>query len=247
MPAAGYRGGLSLYDAGESCCYWSSTPYESKFDDAYGLELDGSYHCVNWYSRSYGQSVRPVLGNQNESNKINGYEYVDLGLPSGLKWATCNVGASSPEEYGDYYAWGEIETKSEYTNDNSKTYGKSMSDISRNAMCDVACAKWGGSWRLPTKKELEELESKCKWKWTTINGKKGYKVTGPNGNSIFLPAAGFRDGSWFFGTGNTSYYCSSTPDESYDGYSYYLNFNSSVHDVYSNHRDRGRSVRPVSE
>ncbi|MBO7283756.1 MAG: PEGA domain-containing protein, partial [Bacteroidales bacterium] len=129
------------------------------------------------------EEIKSILaGSKTKSSTINGHEYVDLGLPSGLKWATCNVGASSPEEYGDYYAWGEIETKSEYTKDNSKTRGKSMSDISGNTMYDVACAKWGGSWRLPTKKELEELESKCKWEWTTINGKKGYKVTGPHGN-----------------------------------------------------------------
>ena len=188
-----------------------------------------------------------VIIQQQPLPTINGYEYVDLGLPSGLKWATCNVGASSPEEYGDYYAWGEVETKSEYTIDNSKTYGKSMSDISGNSTYDVARAKWGGSWRLPTKKELEELESKCTWKWTTQNGMEGYKVTGPNGNSIFLPAAGCRDGSSLYGAGEYVFCWSSTPYESSDDLAYVLIFGSAIRDVYFDYRNRGQSVRPVSE
>ena len=178
---------------------------------------------------------------------INGHEYVDLGLPSGLKWATCNVGAGLPEEYGDYYAWGEIETKSEYTEDNSKTCYRRMSDISGNSTYDVARSKWGGSWRLPTKEEFSELRQKCKWQWTTQNGKKGYKVTGPNGNSIFLPAAGLRDGSSFDSAGEEGYYWSSTPYESNDYNAYSLYFGSSRHFVYWGYRYYGRSVRPVSE
>ena len=178
---------------------------------------------------------------------INGHEYVDLGLPSGLKWATCNVGASLPEEYGDYYAWGEVKTKNKYTEDNSKTYGKSMSDISGHSKYDVARAKWGGSWRLPTKKELEELKNNCKWEWTTINGKEGYKVTGPNGNSIFLSAAGGRDGSSLYYARDYGYYWSSTPDDSYVQHAYHLYFNSSSRNVSWSSRINGLSVRPVSE
>ncbi len=188
-----------------------------------------------------------VAVTSSKSGTINGHEYVDLGLPSGLKWATCNVGASLPEEYGDYYAWGEIETKSEYTKDNSKTYRKSMSDILGNSIYDVARAKWGGSWRLPTEKELEELESKCTWEWTTQNGKKGYKVTGPNGNSIFLPAAGCRYGSSLCLAGERGYYWSSTPNESNDYSAYHLLFNSSNRVVNWDDRYYGQSVRPVSE
>lgn len=95
------------------------------------------------------------------------HEYVDLGLPSGTKWATCNVGANIPEEYGDFYAWGEITTKSEYTTENCVTYGESMDDISGNPNYDVARAKWGGSWRMPTKSEMRELVYNCNWTWTT--------------------------------------------------------------------------------
>ena len=188
-----------------------------------------------------------VAVTSSKSGTINGHEYVDLGLPSGLKWATCNVGANSPKGYGDYYAFGEIETKSEYTVENSKTRGKSMSDISGNAMYDVVRAKWGGSWRLPTEKNLEELKTNCKWEWTTIKGKKGYKVTGPSGNSIFLPAVGCRHRSLLLSAGEDGDYWSSTPYGSGDNCAYYLTFNSSGHNVDWNGRYYGRSVRPVSE
>lgn len=124
--------------------------------------------------------------------KYNGHAYVDLGLS--VKWATCNVGASSPEEYGNYYAWGETTTKSSYTEDNSKTDGVSMSSsIAGDASYDAARANWGGTWRLPTASESQELIDNCTWTWTTQGGKNGYKVTSEkNGNSIFLPAAGCR-------------------------------------------------------
>ena len=177
-----------------------------------------------------------------EKAKYNGHEYVDLGLS--VKWATCNVGASKPEDYGNYYAWGETSTKSSYTSDNSKTYRKQMNDIKGNSQYDAARANWGGTWRLPTKAELEELKNKCTWTWTTQNGVKGCKVTGPNGNSIFLPAAGFRASS-LIDAGESGNYCSSTPDES--DYAYRLNFGSGFQYVYRSHRYFGRSVRPVIE
>ena len=182
-----------------------------------------------------------------KSNSINGYDYVDLGLPSGLKWATCNVGASSPEEYGDYYAWGEVETKSSYTEENSITYGKSMSDISGNPTYDVARKKWGSSWRLPTKAEFQELRDKCKWQRITLGGKEGYKVIGPNGNSIFLPAAGSHSWSSLYYAGEFGDYWSSTPYESDDRLAYNLYFTSSDRGVDWFIRSNGKSVRPVSE
>ena len=179
--------------------------------------------------------------------EINGHEYVDLGLS--VKWATCNVGASSPEEYGDYFAWGETKTKtkSSYDSDNSVTYGKQMSDIKGDSHYDAARSNWGGTWRLPTEAELEELENKCIWKWTTQNGVKGYKVTGPNGNSIFLPAAGVRLGSSLDRAGEYGFYWSSSPDESNSIIAYCLYFNSSVQSVDWYPRPNGLSVRPVAE
>ena len=175
------------------------------------------------------------------------HEWVDLGLPSGLKWATCNVGASKPEDYGNYYAWGETSTKSSYTRDNSKTYGKSMGDIKGNSNYDAATANWGGNWRQPTEAEQQELIDKCTWTWTTQNGVNGYNVEGPSGASIFLPAAGCRRGSSLSSAGSFGGYWSSTPNESnsYDAYGLY--FGSGRHDMGDLSRDDGLSVRPVLE
>lgn len=187
----------------------------------------------------------------------NGHEYVDLGLPSGLKWATCNVGANKPEDYGDYFAWGETETKTEYSEGNSLTQEHSISELRRRGIVDgnnrltssydAARAKWGRSWRMPTKEELEELKKNCRWEWTTQNGVKGYKVTGPNGNSIFLPVAGRRGRSSLIYAGEYGFYWSSTPDESDSYYAYGLYFYSSKHYVSSDYRGLGQSVRPVLE
>ena len=178
--------------------------------------------------------------------QINGHDYVDLGLPSGLKWATCNVGASRPEDYGDYYAWGEIQTKSEYTEENSLTYRKDIGNISGNSRYDVARAQWGSSWRLPTLAEIKELKDQCKWEWTTVGGHEGYRVTGPNGNSMFLPAAGYRYGTGVNGQGSRGDFWAGTL---YEGVSVsracYLYSGSASWDHGS--RGFGRSVRPVSE
>ena len=176
---------------------------------------------------------------------INGHQWVDLGLS--VKWATCNVGASSPSDYGGYYAWGETRTKSEYTEDNSSTYGINIGDISGDIRYDAARANWGGTWRLPTQAEMQELIGKCTWTWTSQGGHNGYRVTGPNGSSIFLPAAGYRGGSSLNLAGDACSYWSSTPDESDAGNAYALYFFSS--DLSRGWDDRyyGQSVRPVSD
>ena len=195
---------------------------------------------------------------------INGHEWVDLGLPSGLKWATCNVGASSPEDYGNYYAWGETTTKSTYTKDNSLTYELNESQLQSQGYIDgsgnltpshnAATANWGGSWRMPTETELEELKNKCTWTWTTQNGVNGCKVMGPNGNSIFLPAAGHRSGSSLKLDGYHGDYWSSTPNDDYDvsfsddGGAYSLDFYDGFEGVnWYDYRSVGLTVRPITE
>lgn len=123
---------------------------------------------------------------------VNGHEYVDLGLS--VKWATCNVGAALPSDCGDYYAWGETTSKREYDRDNSVMYEQHIFDIVGNIFYDVARAKWGGGWRLPTETEMQELVDKCDWEWITINDNRVCKVTSRvNGESIFLPAAGLYE------------------------------------------------------
>ena len=193
----------------------------------------------------------PVLEEQSEPVKaattgsINGHEWVDLGLS--VKWATMNVGANNPGDYGDYFAWGEVRTKSVYWTDNNKTWEKTMGNISGNSQYDAARYHWGGSWRLPTKKELEELKDKCRWTWTEQDGHNGYRVVGPNGNSIFLPAAGYRklDSTLFDGTDGS--YMSGSPDESSTQLAYRLYFSDDSRRVDSTVRINGISVRPVSE
>ena len=179
------------------------------------------------------------------TGELNGYEWVDLGLS--VRWATCNVGASVPLEYGDYYAWGEIETKMEYTEETSLAFGVGMDDIIGNPQYDAARAAWGSGWRLPTEQELLELVEECIWELIFLDGMAGYKVTGPNGNSIFLPAAGYRYESSLYRVGESGYYWSSTPYESDARLAYYLGFSIVSYSASWCGRYNGTSVRPVTD
>ena len=166
-------------------------------------------------------------------------EYVDLGLPSGTLWATRNIGANSSEESGDYFAWGETEPKEEYYMSNYKWYdydnelytkyctdsGYGMIDDKElEPRDDAAWANWGPSWRMPSLEQLRELKEKCSWEWLERNGTSGYLVTGPNGNTIFLPAAGEAS---FPNAEGEGYYWSRTLGPSSDpSKAYSLSFNS---------------------
>ena len=230
------------------------------FDKSAGSPKSGPSDDSSNIKKTSTSNEETVIETSERKNEINGHEYVDLGLPSGLKWATCNVGASRPEEYGDYFAWGEVEPKEEYTEENyrhfavkrgflgiKRTEYEFIGDDISGTEYDAARANWGGSWRLPTKAELKELVQNCTWSWTAQGGKRGYKVTGPNGNSIFLPAAGYRCGSSLSRAGGYGSYWSSTPFESDTNYAYRLYCDSSDQSVYWFYRYYGRSVRPVSE
>ena len=183
---------------------------------------------------------------QTTTGTIAGHDYVDLGLS--VKWATCNVGASSPSAYGNYYAWGETTTKSTYTEYNNKTDNKNIGNIAGNPAYDAARANWGGSWRMPTEAEMEELINKCTWTWTSQGGHNGYKVTSKtNGNSIFLPAAGWRKESSIMNAGDGGGYWSSAPFEGDAQVSCRLFFYNGYHDTVWYYRYSGQNVRPVSE
>lgn len=177
---------------------------------------------------------------------INNYEFVDLGLPSGLKWATMNVGANKPSDYGNYYAWGETSTKTEYAYHNSVTWGEeSLFDISADPKYDVATAKWGSSWRIPSTTNFDELFHKCTWTWTKMDGQYGYQVTGPNGNSIFLPASGYIEGTTKYDCdiGGSYWSCNHYNKNQ----SKFLQFRSSFKGIAEYKRYFGLTVRPVSE
>ena len=200
------------------------------------------------------------VGNATAQQK---HEYVDLGLPSGTLWAACNIGAANPEDYGDYFAWGETSTKSDYTWGNYKYcrdydshkltkyvylpgwgyngFTDQLSTIEKSD--DVAYQKWGSDWCMPTWVQFFELEKNCTWTWTSRNGKNGYEVKGRNGNTIFLPAAG-EEGRWDVGA--RGYYWSSSRNKTYSENAEALCITSSeINEMYSSGRNNGYSVRPV--
>ena len=199
------------------------------------------------FHMSLSQCAQKQTKSQVTTGTHAGHEWVDLGLS--VKWATCNVGANTPVEYGNYYAWGETSTKSNYDEDNCKTWERSMSDISGNSSYDAARANWGGSWRLPTEDECIELFDKCDYQWTTQNGVEGMRFTSKkNGNSIFFPAAGWRSGSSTYNAGVFGFYWSSTPYESFTQLAYSLGFESEGSAItFWSYRHRGHQVRPVLE
>jgi hypothetical protein len=209
---------------------------------------------------------------------------VDLGLPSGLKWASFNLGATNPEEYGDYYAWGETEpyyelghaqsenpvwkpgkeagydwstykwcmgsknTLTKYCSNSSYGYNgfwdtKTVLDLED----DAAHVNLGSSWRMPTDAEFTELRENCTWEWTSMNGINGQKVTGPNGNSIFLPAAWYRAYSYPPGTGSSGQYWSSSLYTSHSPYARNTGFSSGNVGRAGHDRCDGLSIRPVTE
>lgn len=192
-----------------------------------------------------------------KANMHNGHEYVDLALPSGLKWATCNVGATSPELSGTYFAWGEAHFKAYFSSDTYKwSIDGSDSNFSKytpiddkttlDAADDAAAVNWGGNWRMPTSREFQELLSNCQREWTTVNGLSGCKFTSSqNGKSIFLPACGYREGADLNDLGDYGYYRSA---------SFYLIGNSvpslylnpgNTDVIYQIYRYCGESVRAV--
>ena len=180
------------------------------------------------------------------SNVINGHECVDLGLS--VKWATCNVGAEKPSDYGDYFGWGETKPKDQYTAGNSKMFERGIGDVCGNAEYDAARANWGGTWRLPTKEEIKELLERCEWIKDVQDGISGYKIRNRGtGNFIFIPAAGYRHGPSLYYAGESGYAWSSTPNESYTQSAYGLFFFSGYHYQYWYYRNYGFPVRPVTE
>jgi len=210
----------------------------------------------------------PNNGGNNESNDtLVEYEYVDLGLPSGTLWATCNVGANAPEDCGDYFAWGETAPKEVYDWSSYKYGGIvnelfAMTKYCTNSSCglddgfvdnltvleptdDAATANWGTDWRMPTKEEWKELFLKTTCVWTTQNGVDGRLLTGVNGNSIFLPATGFRIDGELIGPGLGIYWSSSLhTDFNERGWSFHFE-GDNCHVCGTYERNRGQVVRAV--
>ena len=215
------------------------------------------------------------------TGELSGHTWVDLGLPSGTRWATTNVGAENPEDYGDYYAWGETQphysvngtdttwlngyeagykwTTYRYCNGSESTLTKYCSNESYGnegftdtlttleSIDDAATANWGAGWRMPTQEELQELYDNCTREWTEQNGVSGRLLTGPNGNSIFLPAAGYRSDSSLYNAVSGGYYWSSSLNN-YPVEAWLLYFDSGYCGMYpGNYRYYGQSFRAVCQ
>ncbi len=249
----------------------SDTPVGISIDGyEFGWETWGSGLWTLYYPRTKPENPSWIInldgiGNNEEQNdekpsNTGKYTAVDLGLS--VKWATCNVGASKPEEYGDYFAWGETTTKTYYEWSTyklcessetsmlkyctSSNYGKVDNKSTIELADDAAHVNWGGSWRMPTRIEYDELCKKCIWTWTTRGGVMGYEVTSrSNGNSIFLPAAGVFGEELLSYVGSDGYYWTSSLDTGHSFGAYRLDFNSKRGDTDGCERYYGLSVRAV--
>ena len=243
LPAGGSMNGTNLMNDGVNGQYWSRSLYTTYADYGYNMLASSSGLGMAGLSRYYGYCVRPVRVKEE-------HEYVDLGLPSGTLWATCNVGANSPEEAGDYFAWGETEPKENYT---ESTYTFSIGSATElPEKNDAATANWGSKWQMPSYDQCYELSKNTTAEWTTLNGASGLKVTGNNGNSIFLPTTGYMYGNAVnYSDTNVEYWMRSRSEYDDDRACRLLMKNASFNNVwsaaynYSNYFYYGLTVRAV--
>ena len=218
------------FEAGEGLdgFYWSSLPerYDNKKASIIFVNQETAKIEIKDSERFKGLLIRPVSDSnrtisQTESmdptGTINGHDYVDLGLPSGTKWATCNLGASSPEKGGSFFAWGDTSPDGDYSGDiilyELKQEGRIDKKNNLTMASDAAHAIWGATWRIPTATEIKELKKYTTTTWTTYNGKKGCLITSKrNGKSIFIPAAGYKDYDGVNNVGESGTYWGATVD-----------------------------------
>ena len=257
LPACGAKGGTEVTYASAVGMYWTSSLTNDDPSAANSMYINQGGSDMNSSSRIAGLSVRPVKSPIYQ-------EWVDLGLPSGTKWYSCNIGATKPWEYGSYFAWGETTEKDSYdwsnyaygTRENKLTkyctdasYGLDGFEDTLTVLQssdDAATVKLGGGARMPTQTEWQELVDNCNWEWTTMNGVNGYKVTSnSNGASLFLPATGYRDGSSLGGDGTGGYYWSSSLGTGHSRYARYFRISSGGSSVYNDYRYIGFSVRAM--
>ena len=205
------------------------------YDNITGLLCYVVVFILSIISIIHKDTARKYKGNiTSRSGSINGHDYVDLGLS--VKWATCNLGASSPEQCGYYIAWGELYPKTIYSQDDY--------DCANNDVYDAVDHYRKAPWKMPNCKQMEELINKCTWEWASVNKVNGYVVTGPNGNSIFLPAYGLRFNTWFSGK-KSGMYWSSNRMKGEKSMAYNLCFNMDRIAIDKQHKYCGLNIRPV--
>ena len=238
-------------------------------EGSFTVALDELTPNTTYYVRVYAVSDHGLAYGEEQSfttldNGGGDHAYVDLGLPSGLLWATCNIGADNPEDYGDYFAWGETQPKDTYNWStyqycmgsyntltkycNNSSYGYNGFTDNLTTLLpedDAATANWGNGWRMPTKEEFEELYNNTNVTWTTQNGVNGRLFTASNGNSLFLPAAGCRNNSSLSYVGGVGCCWSSSLSTDNPNGAWYFYFYSDYYYMSNTYRYYGRSVRPV--
>lgn len=203
----------------------------------------------NQSQTSTSKNLKPQVKISEPDGFINGHGYVDLGLPSGIMWATCNVGSEQPWENGDYFSWGETIVKDDYSNE---YYAGPSNDPNRYAdidgtKYDAAYTLWGEDWEIPTKDLYEELINECIFKWVIINKKDGWKVIGKNGHSIFLPAAGYKpDAIRMCNNIETGYWTASPSDSNFIWEMTGVKGRDNIPKIMRTRPQVGISIRPIS-
>ena len=233
---------------------------------SYTFTLESLMSGTTYYFRTYVKLAGCVFYGDvvkaktfaDKSKTINGHRFIDLGLPSGLLWAETNIGAEKPADYGNYYSWGETSTKSSYNtqfDSGYTTYNTNNGKKTLKEQNDAAYVRWGDFCRMPYNDEFAELldSANCTWTWTSMTASNGYshngyKVTSvKNGNSIFLPASGYRDGANLISRGSIGGYWSKTLDFSRSDCARALIFYSDSHHEHYSVRYQGHTVRPVAK
>ena len=254
----------SFVNEGHSFGGWNTLPDGSgvSYSDGQDITLTSD---ITLYAQWTSNDTESTSDTQSTIGSLNGYEWVDLGLPSGTRWASRNIGAKDPESYGDYFAWGETSPKETYNwstyvycNGSYNTLTKYCTQArfgndgftdnltALESIDDAATANWGEGWRIPTKEEMRELYSCCTHVWTTLNDVTGLKFSGPNGNSIFIPAAGVRNESILELAGTDGCYWTKSLTTDFPTASWHLFFVSSIGYVHDGtYRWAGVPVRAV--
>ncbi len=248
---------------------WKVVSQEVDKNGKYFVQVTGLASSSTYYYKAFLNTGTTNLVGEVKSFTTKDFAFAAIDMGLSVKWANANLGATAPEGYGDYYAWGETETKENYSwstykwcngsyntlikYNTSNSYGTVDNKTVLDLEDDVAHVKLGGSWRMPTSSEVDEListrnNSSYQWEWKSLNGHNGWLVTYlVNNNSIFLPAAGSRSDADLYYVGSNGYYWSSSPytDNPYNAWSVY--FDADNVDRHNSNRDYGQSVRPVSE
>lgn len=245
LPSAGISVGFIVGDS-ETITWDNKSGYHEQTitsDGDFSQEVDVDNNIGKWF-RPYAK-----IGNEYLYGKARHYavEKVDLGLPDHTLWANMNVGANTPIETGDYFAWGNTTTSATYTETNNPTYNTSIGDNISGTSYDAARANWGGDWRMPTKTEIDNLITGCSFSRVLVNGQWCVKATSKaegNNRYIYLPEAGYRNGTTLLEYSNAAFYWSSTPNNNTRAYRLYSNGTSQNSDY--TYRYYGLTVRPVT-